>query len=129
MTIDRRTVPAQTAADVGIGGGEGSDQGAGKGGMMARSRAILMKPDDNVCTVLGDLAAGSDVSVGTGEEEITFRVVEPIPFGHKFATSDIKTGDPVKKYGERIGIAIRDIKIGQHVHVHNIESCRGRGDK
>jgi len=33
------------------------------------------------------------------------------------------------KYGEPIGIATRDIRSGQHVHVHNLESARGRGDK
>ncbi|MBN1152813.1 MAG: D-galactarate dehydratase, partial [Dehalococcoidia bacterium] len=28
-----------------------------------------------------------------------------------------------------IGLAIKPIKAGQHVHVHNMESQKGRGDK
>jgi len=27
-----------------------------------------------------------------------------------------------------IGIATKNIKIGDYIHVHNIESARGRGD-
>jgi len=41
----------------------------------------------------------------------------------------LKKGDVVYKYGEVIGIATVDIKTGDYVHVHNIESTRGRGDK
>ena len=42
---------------------------------------------------------------------------------------NVKKGDVVYKYGEIIGIATVDIKTGDYVHVHNIESTRGRGDK
>jgi altronate dehydratase small subunit len=38
-------------------------------------------------------------------------------------------GDSIIKYGEVIGVATREIAPGQHVHVHNLESRRGRGDK
>ena len=31
--------------------------------------------------------------------------------------------------GQVIGRAMRAIAVGEHVHVHNIESGRGRGDK
>jgi altronate dehydratase small subunit len=40
----------------------------------------------------------------------------------------IGKGDDVVKYGEIIGRATADIAKGEHVHVHNIESLRGRGD-
>ena len=33
------------------------------------------------------------------------------------------------KYGIVIGRATHDIQQGQHVHVHNVEALRGRGDK
>ena len=55
-------------------------------------------------------------------------LTEDIPFGHKVALTDIPRGTPVLKYGEQIGLATHDIARGQHVHVHNIESTRGRGD-
>ena len=38
-------------------------------------------------------------------------------------------GAVVYKYGQPIGIASREILPGQHVHVQNLESDRGRGDK
>jgi altronate hydrolase len=28
----------------------------------------------------------------------------------------------VKKYGERIGVALKDIAAGEHVHTHNLGS-------
>ena len=37
---------------------------------------------------------------------------------------DIKKGDMVSKYGQHIGMAACDIKMGEHVHTHNIESKR-----
>jgi len=41
---------------------------------------------------------------------------------------NVKAGDPIIKYGLSIGKASRNIRAGQYVHVHNIESNRGRGD-
>ena len=42
----------------------------------------------------------------------------------------IKTreGELIMKYGEEIGIATKDIVKGEYVHVHNLDSMRGRGD-
>jgi altronate dehydratase small subunit len=54
---------------------------------------------------------------------------QDIPFGHKFSTKDIQKGEPVIKYGEIIGKAITNISKGGHVHVHNVEGLKGRGDK
>ena len=33
------------------------------------------------------------------------------------------------KYGEEVGQANTDINQGDHVHVHNVDGLRGRGDK
>lgn len=46
-----------------------------------------------------------------------------IKSGHKIALEDIKAGDPVIKYGNRIGFAKEDIKKGDHVHVHNLKTA------
>ncbi|RLG06284.1 MAG: D-galactarate dehydratase, partial [Thaumarchaeota archaeon] len=59
-------------------------------------------------------------------EELVAR--SDIPFGHKLAIREIPRGEEIIKYGEVIGRATRDIEIGEHVHVHNVESLRGRGD-
>ena len=53
---------------------------------------------------------------------------DDIPFGHKFALRDIAQGELIIKYGEEIGVASRDIAQGTYVHVHNLDSMRGRGD-
>jgi altronate dehydratase small subunit len=35
----------------------------------------------------------------------------------------------VRKYAEVIGLATEKIARGQHVHVHNVEGLKGRGDQ
>ncbi len=92
---------------------------------MTAARFVVMKPDkDNVATALADLPAGTELEVaGT-----RLRLLQDIPFGHKFAIRDIPAGAPVYKYGQVIGTATRPIQAGEHAHVHNIASNRGRGD-
>ncbi len=96
---------------------------------MGKRKVIVMKSSDNVCTVVESIEPGSVVAVPNDGEEISITVADKIPFGHKFAFRAIQQGDPIVKYGEVIGIATREIAPGQHVHVHNLESRRGRGDR
>ncbi|HWR30906.1 MAG TPA: UxaA family hydrolase [Negativicutes bacterium] len=96
---------------------------------MARLQAIVMKAKDNVCTVVELIAPGSEVEMEINGENVCVRADEAIPVGHKLAIHDIKQGEIIMKYGEVIGRATQNIRIGQHVHVHNLESCRGRGDR
>jgi altronate dehydratase small subunit len=91
-------------------------------------KAIVMDSKDNVATLLTDVDANDVVQVMTGDKTTETRVQEEIQFGHKFAMETIKKGQHVVKYGEVIGQATQDIGQGQHVHVHNVESLRGRGD-
>jgi altronate dehydratase small subunit len=93
------------------------------------NRAIVMKPKDNVATVVEQVEAGSDVCFEINDEPIVLKITGVIPSGHKFAIKDIAIGQQVIKYGERIGVTTKSIAAGEHVHVHNVESCRGRGDK
>jgi altronate dehydratase small subunit len=102
---------------------------------VARRQIHLLHAADNVATALVDLAPGTvvaresapgvDATVAT---TTTIEVRSAIPFGHKLALSPIGRGQPVIKYGEVIGLASADIAPGEHVHVHNVESQRGRGD-
>jgi altronate dehydratase small subunit len=96
---------------------------------MSKTRAIIMKPSDNVCTVVEAVDPPAEVIADSGDNKVAILVTEKIPFGHKFAVRQIKKGEPITKYGETIGLATKEIQPGQHVHVHNLESCRGRGDK
>ena len=45
---------------------------------------------------------------------------ENIPSGHKIATTSIAIGEPVRKYGQVIGVATANIAPGSLVHVHNL---------
>ncbi len=91
--------------------------------------AIIMDPKDNVATLLSDVDKDDIVQARLGEKSTEEQVKEPIRFGHKFALSRIRKGKNVVKYGEIIGRATQDIDKGYHVHVHNVESLRGRGDQ
>jgi len=91
-------------------------------------KAIVMDPKDNVATLLTDVDKDDVVQVGTGEKVREIRIQEKIQFGHKFAMKRIDKGENVMKYGEVVGQATQDIGEGKHVHVHNVESLRGRGD-
>lgn len=42
--------------------------------------------------------------------------------GHKYAKTDIKKGESIIKYGYSIGMAIADIKKGEHIHSHNLKT-------
>jgi len=91
-------------------------------------KAIVMDSKDNVATLLTDVDADDVVQVMMGDTATETTVQEKIQFGHKFAIEAITKGRDVVKYGEIIGQATQDIGKGQHVHVHNVESLRGRGD-
>ena len=91
-------------------------------------KAIVMKPIDNVATVVEAQSRDAEITIDLSGRLETIRVLEDIPFAHKFAIKNIRRGEPIVKYGEVIGVATADIRQGQYVHVHNLESCRGRGD-
>ncbi len=95
---------------------------------MASRGALMLSDKDNVATGLEDIEAGTEVSVRLGKEVREVRALEKIPFGFKIAVVSIAKGAEVTKYGEPIGIASRDIKQGEMVHIHNLEGARGRGD-
>lgn len=88
-------------------------------------RVIVLHPTDNVATAMADLDTGDVVEIGA----TTVTAREKVPFGHKIALGGIAHGAPVTKYGEQIGLATHDIPAGSCVHVHNVDSQRGRGDR
>lgn len=93
-----------------------------------RRHAIAIKKADNVATAIRDIPSGEAASVGIEAETVTIPVLQEIPLGHKLALRAIAGGEEILKYGTVIGRATRDIARGEHVHVHNVESMRGRGD-
>ena len=91
-------------------------------------KAIVFDSKDNVATAIVRLESESSVSVKVNEESVEVGLKDSIPFGHKFAIKLIAEGEEVIKYGEIIGRATAIIAVGEHAHVHNVESLRGRGD-
>lgn len=89
------------------------------------SRVLVISGRDNVATALEALMPGQKVDVA-GQ---TLIVRDEVPSGHKVALKRIASGEAVLKYGGTIGEATADIEPGSHVHVHNVSSRRGRGDK
>jgi len=100
-----------------------------RAGQREAHKVVMLNPADNVAVALADIAAGTRIRVVCGESVFEVELAEPVEFGHKFAVRPIAAGENVIKYGEVIGRATVDIRPGQHVHVHNIEGIRGRGDR
>jgi len=71
---------------------------------------------DDVGLVPHDVHLGAPMRAG----DAAFAALDDIPAGHKVAVHAIGEGEPVRKYGEVIGIASADIAVGAHVHVHNL---------
>lgn len=90
---------------------------------------VLLSERDNVATALQPIPAGTAVTITLGQARLQVLVRQTIPFGHKVAVSAIPAGEPVIKYGYPIGSASQPIDPGEHVHTHNLESDRGRGDR
>ena len=86
---------------------------------------VYMTEKDNVVTMIRQLNAGEVIDV----DGVKIEANQDIPVYHKIAIEEIKTGETVVKYGESIGTASCDIKVGDWVHTQNLESGRGRGDR
>ena len=97
---------------------------------MALNLALKVHDKDNVATIFAnEITDGTKVEVRDkkGQSEI-ITVHGDVPYGHKIALCDIHKGEQITKYGEEIGVATAEIKKGDYVHVHNLDSMRGRGD-
>lgn len=91
-------------------------------------KAIVLHERDNVATLIDDVSKNTDVTL-TGERDETLKIATDIPYGHKCALHPIRKGEKILKYGQVIGRATSDIALGEHVHVHNVEALRARGDQ
>ena len=90
--------------------------------------ALVLDKKDNVATAVRRLEKGDSISVGIEDSTAEIVLLQAIPFGHKFALRDIQQGGRIIKYGETMGQATTKIRKGEHVHTHNVEGLKGRGD-
>ena len=79
-------------------------------------QVLILNPADNIAICLTDMQAGQELA----QDNLTLTFKQSIPRGHKVATADVKKGDGIIKYGERMGHATKDITRGEHVHTHNV---------
>jgi len=84
--------------------------------------AVIVRSNDSVVTVIESVAKGSPVSYPGCKKPVV--ATQDIPIYHKIAIVEVKNGEPVIRYGERIGVATADIVPGEHVHTHNLSSVR-----
>ena len=84
------------------------------------ARAFCINSADNVATMLDDASDGKIEIFGPQHLRIAAR--EAIVLGHKIAIRDIDEGKVVVKFGVSIGVASRDIRAGDWVHLHNCAS-------
>lgn len=92
-------------------------------------RAIVLNPADNVATLIDNGGAADTTVELRGEKQGTVTLKQDIPFGHKVALADMDVGADILKYATVVGETTAAITVGEHVHIHNVDSKRGRGDK
>ena len=85
---------------------------------------MIVEPVDNVVVAIEPVKKGETVTYMCAGEEKRLTAAEDITIYHKLAACDIAKGQPIVKYGEHIGVAMCDIEVGDHVHVHNVEGHR-----
>lgn len=97
---------------------------------MKKAFALKVNKKDHVAVVLsGPVAQGEPVEVRDQEgNTVEVTALREIPYGHKIAICAIAAGSQIVKYGQVIGVASADIAPGEYVHIHNLDSLRGRGD-
>lgn len=88
---------------------------------------LIHAEGDTVAVAVRDLAPGpSSGAYLVGQQVVHVNLLDAVPLGHKLALADVQQGQDVIEYGQRVGIALRDISRGGYVHVHNIGSTRWR---
>jgi len=88
-------------------------------------RMLILAAADNVGVVVDVVPTGGLLRASSGQ---CVELRDDIPRGHKVALEHLPRGAAVRKYGEIIGLTTSEVREGQHVHVHNTESQRLRGD-
>jgi (2R)-sulfolactate sulfo-lyase subunit alpha len=99
-----------------------------------KAKAAVKAPDflvhedgDTVGVIVVEgIKAGQELTgwVMAQDRTITVKVLNDIPIGHKVALKNLAKDDSVIKYGVNIGRVVAPIKLGEHVHVHNLKTRR-----
>ncbi|MBU1176636.1 MAG: altronate dehydratase family protein [Alphaproteobacteria bacterium] len=79
----------------------------------AGPKTLVLNAEDNVAVALSAIETGAVTPEG-----VTARA--RVPKGHKIAIAKIDSGAPVRKFGQIIGFATKNIAPGDWVHVDNV---------
>ncbi|MEM6885426.1 MAG: UxaA family hydrolase [Verrucomicrobiota bacterium] len=79
---------------------------------------IRIHASDNILVLAESVTAGSSYTVNG----VNHTFEGSLNLGHKIASHTIRKSEKVIKYGIPIGSATCDIKPGEHVHLHNMQS-------
>lgn len=85
---------------------------------MTDARLLLLSPSDNVFVLREAVEAGTTLVI----DDMIAVLPARLELGHKIARRSIAPGEKILKYGAPIGSATRPIRVGDHVHIHNIKS-------
>ena len=92
---------------------------------MASTDIIIHDEKDNVgVVVIEKITPNQDYNcwIMENDKSITIKSKNEISLGHKIAMLDLNEGDTILKYGHDIGKVVKEIKKGEHVHVHNVKT-------
>ncbi len=100
-----------------------ANTGFKEGGIIVK-RFIKLNEVDNVATTIEEHLAFESAKVYTIDNSLicTLKCLNKIHAYNKIALNDINVNEEIIKYGQVIGKAIKAIKQGELVHVHNVTS-------
>lgn len=94
---------------------------------MEKIHFIVHDEGDSVGVVVVEGVKAQDALSGwimDQDKTIEVKAVNDIPIGHKLAIRELAANATAIKYGVDIGRTKAPIRIGEHVHVHNLATKR-----
>lgn len=82
------------------------------------SQLILLHPDDNILVCVAHIYEGDEVVIDSQSVVIT----KDVEVGHKLSRRALAIGDKIYRYGAPIGSMTQAVNLGEHVHMHNMQS-------
>ncbi len=92
---------------------------------MAKTDIIIHDEKDNVGVIVIEKTTKNQECncwIMENDKSIQIKSLNEIKLGHKIALQDLNEGQTIIKYGHDIGKVVKNIKKGDHVHVHNVKT-------
>ena len=92
---------------------------------MAKTDIIIHDEKDNVGVIVVEkttINQECNCWIMENDKSIKIKSLNEIKLGHKIALQNLKEGQTIIKYGHDIGKVVKNIKKGDHVHVHNVKT-------